>query len=65
LTATGTIIATGIVPTKRLVAIRVETVVLNLDEGLKPSKSHLVTKTTTSERKLAEEEELKILTVFG
>jgi hypothetical protein len=63
--ATGTIIATGIAPTKRLMAIQVEIVGLNLDGGNKLSKSYLVkTKTTTSRRKLAAEGDRRIPIAF-
>jgi hypothetical protein len=66
LTATRIIIATGIAPTKRLVAIRVEIVALNIDEGTKLSKRYLVkTKMTTSRRKLAAEGDRRIPIAFG
>jgi hypothetical protein len=66
LTATGTIIATGIAPTKRLVAIRVEIVALNRDGSTKLLKSYLAkTKMTTSRRKLAVGGGRRIPIAFG
>jgi hypothetical protein len=54
-----------IASTKRLVAILEENVALDLNEGIKPSKSHQVRKTTTSGRKLAVEEDRKTPIIFG
>jgi hypothetical protein len=63
--ATGTKNTTGIATTKRLVAIPKVIVALDLDEGIGPSKGHLVMKTPTSGRKLAVEEDKKIPIVSG
>jgi hypothetical protein len=55
----------GIAPMKRLVAILAENVVLDLDEGINPSKSHLVRRKTTSGKEKAIEEGRKMPTVSG
>jgi len=65
LTATGIMNPLGIVPTKRLVAIPAENVVPDLEEGINPSKSHLVRRKTTSEKEKTIEEGWKMPTVFG
>jgi hypothetical protein len=56
---------TGIMTMKRLMAIPEVNVALDLNEGIGSSKSHIVTKMTTSGRKLAIEEDRKIPIVFG
>jgi hypothetical protein len=65
LTATGTMNTPGIAPTKRLVAIPVENVVLDLNEGLNPSESHLVRRKTTSRKEKAIEEDRRMPTISG
>jgi len=63
LTATGTVNPPGIASTKRLVTILEENVALDLDEGINPSKSHLVRRKTISRRKMAVEEGPKMPTI--
>ncbi len=64
-TATGTMNPPEIASSKRLVTIPEENVALDLDEGVNPSKSHLVRKKTASRKEKTIEEDRKMPTVSG